>query len=149
MITFFVMKDDIMKTYECSKDDTLTSLKERIMKDYNIIEKYIDIEYLITTPIRVLGKFNVEPGIVPRTLDRYPFSKYGLEGRTIKSTFHVVDNYEKKTYIKKETNKDNKGVYKPPVSIESGESFMKKEDPPHTFDLDLQSDKDFPTLGGN
>jgi hypothetical protein len=145
MITFFVMKDEIMHTYECSVDDTLTSLKERIMKDYNIQDKYIDIEYLITKPIRVLGKFNVEPGMVPRTLDRYPFNRYGLEGKTIKATFHVVDDYQQKTYIKKEINHGS-GVYKPPMNIESGESYIK--DPLHNFDLDLQSDKDFPTLGG-
>ena len=115
------------------------------MKDYDIKDKYIDIEYLITKPIRVLGKFNVEPGIVPRTLDRYPFKRYGLEGRTIKSTFHVVDDYEKKTYVKKEINHNN-GIYKPPIKINNGESYVK--DPLHNFNLDLQSDKDFPTLGG-
>jgi len=143
MITFFVMKDEVMHTYECTTKDTLTSLKERIMKEYNISESYIDVEYLITKPIRVIGKFNVEPGIVPRTLDRYPFDRYGLEGNTIKATFHVVDNYKNKTYVKKETK--GTGLYKPPVNIESGDSYI--QDPLHTFNIDLQSDTEFPSLG--
>ena len=41
--------------------------------------------------MRVLGKFNVEPGIL-RTFDRYELDKFGIKGE-INLTFHTVTDY--------------------------------------------------------
>ena len=65
-------------------------------------------------------KFNVEPGILPRTFDRYELNKFGINKDEIELTFHVVDNYtpfkntkknlnlsKYKTQVKEETTKNN------------------------------------------
>ena len=39
------------------------------------------------------GKFNLEPGILPRTLDMYSFDCFGIEGKTINASFNEITDY--------------------------------------------------------
>ena len=95
MIRFSVSKDEINHVYECDPKETILQLKDKIKKDYDLEgNDYVDIEFLLEKPIRSLGKFNVEPGILPRTMDRYAFNRYELEGKHIQTTFHVVKNFK-------------------------------------------------------
>ena len=49
--------------------------------------------------MRVLGKFNVEPGVLPRTFDRYELDKFGIKDE-IALTFHEVLDYTPFTTVK-------------------------------------------------
>jgi len=90
-VNFIVSKDDVNKTLRISSNVTIESLKEKIKELYDITS-YIDIDFKIEKPMRVLGKFNVEPGILPRTFDRYELDKFGIKGE-INLTFHLVTDY--------------------------------------------------------
>ena len=68
-VIFKVSKDETNE-FSFDKGNTIEDLKEKIKEIYNI-SSYIDIDFKIEKPMRVLGKFNVEPGILPRTFDRY------------------------------------------------------------------------------
>ncbi len=83
MIKFLVTNEEQTIRFECSLSDSIEIFKNNIKKDFNLGEKYIDIYFDIDKPIRVLGKFNLEPGLSPRTMDRYTFDRYGIDGREI------------------------------------------------------------------
>ena len=101
MITFFINKDDITKEIQCTLEDSISSLKTEIIKEFNVTCNYIDIDLQLERPISSLGKFNLESGILPRSLDAYKFDRYGLDGKEVTATFHEVDDYEPKKYDKK------------------------------------------------
>lgn len=114
--TFLIKKEDIEKKYECTLDESILSLKERIIQDFALTCKYIDIDFLLDRPIRTLGKFNVEAGILPRPLDIYKLERFGIGGRTIHATFNEVKDYtphlNSNTRIRtrsKEKKEDQKG----------------------------------------
>ena len=72
---------------------TILDLKQKIINVCDIDSSYIDISFILDTPVRILGKFNVEPGKLPRTLDRYTLNRFALQDRmTIEYT--KVDDYD-------------------------------------------------------
>ena len=140
MIIFKVSKEGFTDSvYECKSCETITQLKQHISKNYQLDSKlYIDLEILIEKPIRSLGKFNLEPGVLPRTMDRYPFDRFEIDDKTIPMTFHIIEGYQK-PIVKKE-KRVLKGVYKAPITnMQSGESI-------DTEPFDINSNDDFPSL---
>ena len=112
MITFVITKDEIEKTFTCSLEDSILSLKKNIIQDFNISSNYIDLDFLLERPIRSLGKFNLESGIIPRSLDNYTFDRYGLDEKTIKATFHIISDYQPEKYERKFKHKNLSQKYK-------------------------------------
>ena len=139
MITFIVTKDNITKTIQFSNEGTLLDLKKEIIKLFELDCEYIDIISNIEVPIRVMGKFNYDKGLQPRTLDNYPFNRYGIDERTIPITFNEEKNYL--PIIKKSsTNGSSSSKYVPP----NGQSFV--EDKPKVAQFNIESEIDFPSL---
>lgn len=136
MIIFAISKDDITKNFECSLEDSILSLKKNIIKEFELKCEYIDINFQLERPIRSLGKFNLESGVLPRTLDTYTFDRYGLDGKTANATFIEVDDYIPPQKHTKYTNKFVHRNYseKNSKNVEDQVSF------------DLKSDTDFPSL---
>ena len=136
MITFIIEHNDSPYTFEIEDKETILELKEKIMKHYNVKSKYIDIDFQLERPIRSLGKFNLESGILPRSLDAYKFNRYGLDGKEVTATFHEVNDYGPKKYDKKFKH----------VNI------MKRKAEDRTLNdgepsFDITSENDFPSLG--
>jgi len=120
-------------TIECSLDDSIISLKQKIIDEFKSNCKYIDIDFLLERPIRSLGKFNLESGILPRSLDQYTFDRYELDDKEIKATFHEVENYDNKKYTRKFNHRN----------------LMKKNENVFLNDsscFDIESMDDFPSL---
>ena len=138
MITFIVTKDDVTKTIQFSTDGTLLDLKKEIIKQFDIKCDYIDVISNVEVPIRVMGKFNYDKGLQPRTLDNYPFNRYGIDERTIPITFNEATAYL--PVIKKPSaNTGSSSKYVPP----NGQSLEVKKNLP-TYDLN--NPDDFPSL---
>ena len=78
---------------ECDETKTLLDLRKQIIKDLNLSCSYVDIQYVLEKPIRILGKFNVEPGPVPRTLDRYTLNRFAYKD-IIQIEFTEVTDYD-------------------------------------------------------
>lgn len=130
-VIFKVSKDETNE-FPFDKGNTIEDLKEKIKEIYNI-SSYIDIDFNIEKPMRVLGKFNVEPGILPRTFDRYELNKFGINKDEIELTFHVVDNYTPFKNTKKELN------------LSKYKTQVKEETTKNNFNI--ESEDDFPKLG--
>ena len=141
MITFIVTKDDVTKTIQFSTDGTLLDLKKEIINQYELSCKYIDVISNVERPIRVLGKFNYDKGLQPRTLDNYPFNRYGIDERTIPITFEINDEY--KPIIKKSNvNNDKASKYVPP----NRQNIVEETVHPNQAQYDLNNLDDFPSL---
>ena len=52
MITFVVTKNDITKNFDCKLDGSILSLKNDIIKDFNLTSKYVDLDFQLEKPIR-------------------------------------------------------------------------------------------------
>ena len=134
MITFIVKQTDhVYETFECNNTETLMDLKKKIIEKYHLNCQYIDIISNVERPIRSLGKFNFDKGLLPITLDNYPFDRYDLDDRTIHITFE--ENNEYVPIIKKNTA-NVEGTYIPPGQRDLSEN---------TFNIN--DEKDFPKLG--
>ena len=132
-VIFNITKGDESREYSLDTKTTFDEFKKKIIHDFALPVKYIDIEFLLERPIRTLGKFNLEPGILPRPLDIHSFEHFGLDGRNINATFTEVDNYtplQNKRGIVKLRNRSSDNI-----------KYAFNED---TYDL--QSNSDFPTL---
>ena len=137
MITFIITKDNISHEFICSFEDSILSLKKNIIKKFSVTCENIDIDFKLERPIRSLGKFNLESGILPRSLDNYSFDRYGLDGKTIHGTYHEIND-----------NDNDHKRYKP-IKHKPMFSFLDNEFQKETngFNLDITSDVDFPKLG--
>ena len=140
MITFVITKDDITKTFTCELKDSISIIKNKIIEEFGLKCKYIDLEFILERPIRELGKFNLESGIIPRPLDGYTFDRYGLDDKSVNATFHEVLDYEPKKYQRgfKHVNLSQK--YKQQSSVQS---IGKK---PDGVKFDFSNEDDFPPL---
>jgi hypothetical protein len=137
MITFIVVKDDNKNTIQFSNDGTMLDLKKEIIKLFDLKCKYIDIISEVDRPIRVMGKFNFDKGLQPRTLDNYEFNRFGIDERTIPITFEEVEDF--KPFVKKASaNTGDKSTYVPP----NGSSYVEELE----VEFDINSESDFPSL---
>ena len=138
MITFMITQENVSKSIQFSNDKTMLELKKEIIKLYELDCEYIDIVSNVERPIRVLGKFNFDKGLQPRTLDNYPFNRFGIDDRVIPIAFIEATDYL--PIIKKSSaTNGSSSKYVPPNRQNLD---VKNNDP--TFDLN--SNDDFPSL---
>ena len=134
MITFIIQGNCLTKTFTCDTQDSILSLKNNIIKDFELSCSYVDLDFKLERPIRELGKFNLESGIIPRTLDNYKFERYGLNDKTINADFIEVDNYKPVKYTKSFKHVNLSQKYK--------ENKVKEEE----VSFNINSEEDFPSL---
>ena len=136
MITFMITQENVSKSIQFSNDKTMLELKKEIIKLYELDCEYIDIVSNVERPIRVLGKFNFDKGLQPRTLDNYPFNRFGIDDRVIPISFVEVFDYLPNI---KQSSIRSSSKYVPP----NGQSLNVKDDTPP---FDLNNNDDFPAL---
>ena len=161
-MAFFVVGDN---EYEFELSSTILDVKKRLIKELDLSCKYIDLEFCLERPMRVLGKFNVEPGKVPRPLDKNMLSEFAFKDK-VKLSYTEVNDYDPD---KPRTPlvfggrgrgrgqgmglNRGRGLSQPPVnSLERAiSSFNHKEtvqDMKVEPTFNLSSNEDFPSLGG-
>ena len=137
MTTFIVNSD---KTIQMELTDTMNHLKQFIIKEFNLDCDYIDLEFNLDKPIRGFGKMNLESGILPRTMDNFPFNRYNLEGKTVNCKFIPVKDYLPNIISKTDVPQS---VYKPPGMKTKNNDTDTKD---NTINYNLNSLTDFPSL---
>lgn len=142
MTLFKINYNNESKEIKCDNENRIIDLKKNIIKEYNLNSKYIDLIFQLDKPIRAMGKFNLEAGLMPRTFDNYKLDKWNLENKEINIIFKEIDDYVEDTYLPIIKNTHNTSCYRPPSgNIETGQSFVKKEP-----EYKLDSNEDFPSL---
>ena len=96
MITFLISYKNDIKNIEYDSNKTLLSLKKYIINELELESKYIDLDFKNESPIRGMGKFNLEKGIILRTFDNYKLERWNLENKEIQCEIIEVDDYEPK-----------------------------------------------------
>lgn len=133
MITFIINDTKI----NCEENETVLDLKNKIKKEFDIKVEYIDLDFKLEKPIRKLGKYNLESGILSRVMDNYTFDKFYLDGKEIKLNYIECPNYT--PIIKKDIKPFNANKYK----FDSSQNEIKYVEE-KTFDLN--SELEFPKL---
>jgi hypothetical protein len=128
MITFIITKEDNTKTIQFSNDGSMLDLKKEIINHFDLNCDYIDLFSTMERPIRVMGKFNFDKGLQPRTLDNYPFNRFGIDEREITISYEEVTDYL------------------PQVKLVSVNTLEKYSPPNETKSFNINSDIEFPSL---
>ena len=142
-IKFIVEYKEETKEIDCGDNETILILKKKIIEEFKLVVKYIDLNFTIDRPIRSLGKFNLDIGMMPRTFDNYKLDRWELSNRDLKCTFEEVEGHDpsiRKSFIKKA----NIGAYIPPSranEIKTGDEYVREE-----ANYTLDSNEDFPAL---
>ena len=142
MIIFKIFYAGEIKNIEYDTNETILSLKKYIINEFKLECKYIDLDFKNETPIRGMGKFNLDKGIILRTFDNYKLEKWNLDNKDIQCELIEVNDYEPERIIPI-IKKSNSNIYRPPsksFEIKSGENYIVQ--PMYS----LESQTDFPTL---
>ena len=160
-MVFFVVGDN---EYEFELSSTILDVKKRIIKEFNLSCKYIDLEFCLERPMRVLGKFNVEPGKVPRPLDKNMLSGFAFKDK-VKLSYTEVSDYDpdkpRKPIVFGGRGRGRgqgmglnrgRGLSQPPVnSLERAISSFNHNETVQEMNVEptfnLSSNDDFPSLG--
>ena len=126
------------KKIECQENETILDLKTKIIKECNLKTKYIDLDFKLDKPIRALGKFNLENGLLSRVMDNYKFDRFNLDEKQLNLNYIECPNYT--PIIKKDIKPINTNKYK----FDSSQNEIKYVEE-KTFNLN--SDLEFPKLG--
>ena len=82
-IKFIVQNNNEEKEITLENSNTISELKSEVIKLLSLICKCIDLSIKRERPIRGMGKYTLEEGIIQRAMDSYKMDKFNLEGRTI------------------------------------------------------------------
>jgi hypothetical protein len=141
MIIFQISYQNDIKNIEYDSNKTLLSLKKYIINELELESKYIDLDFKNESPIRGMGKFNLEKGIILRTFDNYKLERWNLENKEIQCEIIEVDDYEpeKPSPIIKKTNSISYRPLSKFSEIKSGDTYVQAS-------YTLDSEEDFPSL---
>ncbi len=79
--------------FEFTGDQTMLDVKKHIINELTLPCPYIDLTFVMEKPMRVLGKFNVEPGKVPRPLDSKCLDEFAFKDK-VTLTFTEITDYD-------------------------------------------------------
>lgn len=138
MITFTIKYNETENKADMKDTETMLDLKNIIIKNLELNVQYIDLDFQIERPIRGMGKMNLEKGVLPRTMDNFPFNRYNLEGKDIICVPIPVENYLPQVKAK---NGNPQSIYTPPAMKEK-----QKVNQVNVATYNLNSTEDFPSL---
>ena len=152
MPTFTVNDTD----YEFNESTSVLDVKKQLISQLELSSKYIDISFVMEKPMRVLGKFNVEPGKVPRTFDRYKLEQFAFKDKVLveytEITDYDPDKPKKPLFSGGRGRGRGRGLSSPPInSLERAISSFNHNETVQDMNVEptfnLSSNDDFPTLG--
>ena len=139
-VKFVVQNDNEEKEIVMESNNTILSLKNRVIELFNLNCKCIDLFIKTERPIRGMGKYTLEDGIIQRSMDSYKMDKFNLEEKTVLLNFKQLDE-EYSLNINRKKNTPG-GKYLPPgMRNKKREDNQVKQKP-----LNLDDINEFPPL---
>ena len=153
--------------YEFKGSETLMDVKKSLIQSLELSSTYIDIVIDLDKPMRTIGKFNLEPGRMSRTLDRYPLERFAFKEK-LPITVQEVSDYDP-TPVRKQLFSGGRGrgrgsdLYRPQInrpqinrphsilqnSLSSFDSSQTRVEMTVEPTFDLTSQDEFPSLGSS
>ena len=147
-MVIFVVDD---REFEVDESKTMLEAKELIMKELELSCLYIDIDCCLDRPMRVEGKFNIEPGKLSRTFDRYTLNQFAFKDKLLVKLTEVTDydpHKPKKPFMSGGRGRGRgRGLTQPTqfnTNLNQMDVFNENKAVENTFDL--TSNDDFPSL---
>jgi hypothetical protein len=158
MVTF-VLKDSSYDedgtSYVVAEHKTMLEAKQFIMNELELSCSYIDFDCCLDRPMRIEGKFNIEPGKLSRTFDRYTLNQFAFKDKLPVKLIEVTDydpHKPKPKFISGGRGRGrgigmsgDVGLSHPQSSQSTFNTNLTQMDFVDTFDLNSQND--FPALG--
>jgi hypothetical protein len=157
MVTFIIND----REFALEESKTMLEAKEFIMKELELSCSYIDFDCCLDRPMRIEGKFNIEPGKLSRTFDRYTLNQFAFKDKLPVKLIEVTDydpHKPKPKFISGGRGRGrgrvigggigmsgDVGLSHPPRSQSTFNTNLTQMDFVDTFDLNSQND--FPALG--
>ena len=145
--------------YEFKESDTLLDAKKSLIQSLELSSTYIDIVIDLKKPMRTIGKFNLEPGRMSRTLDRYPLDRFAFKEK-LPITVQEVSDYDPNPVRKplfsggrgrgrgrgSDLNRPHSILQNSLSSFDSSQTRVEMTVEPN---FDLTSQDEFPSLGSS
>lgn len=162
-MVIFVVDD---REFEVDESKTMLEAKQFIMNELELSCSYIDFDCCLDRPMRIEGKFNIEPGKLSRTFDRYTLNQFAFKDKLPVKLIEVTDydpHKPKQKFISGGRGRGRgRGIGRgigmsgdvglghpprshPPRSQSTFNTNLTQMDFVDTFDLNSQND--FPALG--
>ena len=153
-MVIFVVDD---REFEVDESKTMLEAKQFIMNELELSCSYIDFDCCLDRPMRIEGKFNIEPGKLSRTFDRYTLNQFAFKDKLPVKLIEVTDYDPHKPKPKFISGGRGRGIGRgigmsggvglshPPRSQSTFNTNLTQMDFVDTFDLNSQND--FPALG--
>ena len=117
MVLFIVKCNENNIEILMNQEENILDLKNKIIKTLNLKCTCIDLFIKTNIPIRGMGKYTLENGIISRTMDYYKMNKFNLENKNIHlEIIELKDNYN--TQIKKNFGLPNKKYVIPKLRVQ-------------------------------
>ena len=110
-VKFIVKQEENEKEINLDSTNTVADLKTKIIKEFQLKCKCLDIYLQLEVPIRGMGKYTLEKGLVQRSMDIYSMDKFNVENKTLLLEFKEL---EEEYTIKKKEVQPSSGKYVPP-----------------------------------
>lgn len=133
--TFLVKENTIEKEIQLEVSNTILDLKKKIMEVFSLNCKAIDIYVNLEIPIRGMGKYTLENGIIQRAMDVYALDKFNIENKCLSINFKQLEDGYSQNIV---NSKFGKGKYIPPG--------IRKQEPVKQKEIDLNDLNEFPVL---
>ena len=153
-MVIFVVDD---REFEVDESKTMLEAKQFIMNELELSCSYIDFDCCLDRPMRIEGKFNIEPGKLSRTFDRYTLNQFAFKDKLPVKLIEVTDYDPHKPKPKFISGGRGRGIGRgigmsggvglshPPRSQSTFNTNLTQMDFVDTFDINSQND--FPALG--
>ena len=110
-VKFIVKQENNEKEINLDTANTIADLKTKIIEEYKLKCKCLDIYLQLEVPIRGMGKYTLEKGLVQRSMDIYSMDKFNVENKTLLLEFKEL---EEGYTVKRKDTQPSGGKYVPP-----------------------------------
>ena len=139
-VKFIVKQGNNEKEINLDHTNTVADLKSKIIDEYQLKCKCVDIYLQLEVPIRGMGKYTLEKGLVQRSMDSYSMDKFNVENKTLLVEFKEL---QEEYMVKKKEFKPSGGKYVPPSrmrrTLDSNQKVKEKT-------IDINDVNEFPPL---
>lgn len=140
-VKFIVKQENNEKEINLDTSNTVADLKKKIIEEYQLKCKCLDIYFQLEVPIRGMGKYTLEKGLVQRSMDIYSMDKFNVENKTLLVEFKEL---EEGYNVKIKDVQSSSGKYVPPSRMRKMHETQPKVKQKM---IDINDINEFPPLG--
>lgn len=108
MVVNFIIKE---KEIKIEINQSFKDLKNIIINEFNLKCKNVDLYLNIKNPIRGLGKYTLEKGIIHKSMDNYTMDNFNIDGKELSLDFLELENDYNTIHTPQKKSKKNQNSF--------------------------------------